>query len=150
WHFQPNHYYWPLNDVAFLRANVDLWHRARTPAGIEWDLAAQERLLRELVAYKDELGDVRDRPPAAPGEFVWNNNSLPPGDAYIYYSLVRKLAPARVVEVGAGWSSRMLARAERASDGEFDVTLIEPEPNRALLDGLPEHWSVRESVVQRI
>src|SRR4051812_1900611 len=26
WHFQPNHFYWPLNDVAFLRENLDLWH----------------------------------------------------------------------------------------------------------------------------
>jgi CBS domain-containing protein len=150
WHFQPNHYYWPLNDIAFLRANPDLWHRMRVPTGIHWDLDAQERLLREVTAYLDELGDVRDRPPAAPGEFVWGNDSLPRGDAAVYYGLLRHLAPERVVEVGAGWSSRVLARAEQAKRKRIDVTLIEPEPNEELLQGLPDHWLLRRDLLQRV
>ena len=150
WHFQPNHYYWPLNDIAFLRANPDLWNRPRVPGGIDWDMDAQERLLREVTAYLSELGDVRDRPPAAPGEFVWDNDSLPRGDAAVYYGLLRHLAPERVVEVGAGWSSRVLARAEQANEKRIDVTLVEPEPNPELLRGLPGHWLHRRELLQRV
>jgi CBS domain-containing protein len=150
WHFQPNHYYWPLNDIAFLRANPDLWNRPRVPDGIDWGLDAQERLLREVTAYLGELDDVRDRPPAAPGEFVWGNESLPRGDAAVYYGLLRHLAPERVIEVGAGWSSRILARAEQANGKRIDVTLVEPEPNHELLRGLPGHWLLRRDLLQRV
>ncbi len=33
WHLQPNHFYVPLNDVAFLRANPQLWHDRGLPQG---------------------------------------------------------------------------------------------------------------------
>ena len=139
WHFQPNHYYWPLNDIAFLRANPDLWNRPRVPDGIEWDMDAQERLLREVTAYLSELGDVRDRPPAAPGEFVWGNDSLPRGDAAVYYGLLRHLAPKHVVEVGRlveprpGASGAGQREAHRRDAGRAGAELpVPPGPARPL------------------
>ena len=46
WHMQPNHYYWPLNDLAFLRDNLHVWNESKVPSDIEWDLDGQEQLFR--------------------------------------------------------------------------------------------------------
>jgi CBS domain-containing protein len=150
WHLQPNHYYWPLNDIAFLRANSWLWINNKFPTGIDWDLDGQERLLRRLIQHAAELEGVRVAPPAKPGEFIWENGAFVGGDAYAYYGLVRELEPRRVIEVGSGWSSLLLARALEANTGPSQVTLIEPEPNWAVLGELPSGWRMIESKVQHV
>src|SRR4051794_24172705 len=45
-HFQPTHFYVPLNDVAFLRAIQQLWHDRGLPKGVDWDLAGQLEVAR--------------------------------------------------------------------------------------------------------
>ena len=128
WHVQPNNYVWPLNDVPFLRRNPELWAPAHTPLEIEWDVEGQLDLLRHLSRHADELADVRDGPEHRPGEFVWSNGSFPAADAFAYYGLVRHLNPKRVVEIGAGASTLLLARAVQANDGDTHVTVVEPNP----------------------
>ena len=64
WHLQPNHYYWPLNDIAFLREHPELWHGRGLPAGIDWDLDGQVAFARDLAASYGELADVAERPAA--------------------------------------------------------------------------------------
>jgi hypothetical protein len=150
WHLQPNHFYWPLNDVPFLRENPDLWARRSPLANIDWDLDGQERLAMQLGAFASELADVRRDLPGEPGEFVWNNGNFSHGDAYAYYGLVRHLRPRRVIEVGIGWSGLLLGRAETAGGEPIEVRLVDPHPDEAALRGLPGHWQVERSPVQRV
>jgi Methyltransferase domain len=149
WHLQPNNFNWPLNDVPFLRENPDLWTVPRVPLGIDWDLDGQEELLNELAEFAPELDDVPDRP-GAPFEFAWDQAPLTAADAYVYYGLMRRLRPKRVVEVGSGWSSRLLARAIAVNQEVPRVTLVEPLPDREILAGLPEGWNLTESLVQDV
>jgi predicted O-methyltransferase YrrM len=62
----------------------------------------------------------------------WNQGWFPRMDAAVAYALTRWLAPPRIVEVGAGHSTRFLARA--ATDGKLAtrITTIDPEPRAAL------------------
>ena len=148
WHVQPKHYYWPLNDLAFLRENPGLWLPHRSLAGITVDLAEQEKLGAEgrwIPARAGNGQDKRDRL----NEFYWDNNAFPPIDAQVYYGLVRELKPSRVVEVGGGFSTLVLTRAVAANGGDTDVTVIEPDPNPETLGALPEGWKLIPSVVQR-
>ena len=149
WHFQPNHFYWPLNDVAFLEANRDLWHDRGLPRGIDWDIDAQLDLVASLDAYRAELADVARLPRPGHVEFVWENNAFGGADAVVYYGLARSLQPRRVVEIGAGWSSLLLARALARNERRCDVTLVEPYPNHELLSALPDGWEVHERPLQR-
>jgi hypothetical protein len=149
WHFQPNHFYWPLNDVAFLDENRDLWHDRGLPRGIEWDLDGQLALVERLDAYRRELGDVPRLPREGRVEFVWENNAFGGADAVVYYGLVRSLGPRRVVEVGAGWSSLLLGRALARNETPCDVMLIEPHPDARLFGALPADWTVHERTLQR-
>jgi hypothetical protein len=148
WHLQPNNWIWPLNDVPFLRRERQLWARRRRPAGVRWRIDDQVELVRRLAGYRDELADVpreverRDR-------FAWGNGAFGAMDAVAYYGLVRELKPKRVIEVGAGWSSLLLARALEANGGEPEVTLVEPYPNMSVLGGIPPEWKLERTIVQK-
>jgi hypothetical protein len=148
WHLQPNHSNWPLNDVPFLREHPEIWFRREIPAEVNWDLDGQFRLLEQIAPFVEELHDVPEGPSMRPGELVWDNMTFPRDDVAAYYGIVRHLEPRHVVEVGAGWSSLVLARALAANDRPCDVTLVEPEPNRSVLGVLPTSWNVIESLVQ--
>jgi hypothetical protein len=148
WHLQPNHSGWPLNDVPFLREHPEIWFREEVPAEVNWDLDGQRRLLEHIGTFVGELSDIPEGPSARTGELVWENGTFPRDDVYAYYGLVRHLQPRHVVEVGAGWSSLVLARALAANGEACDVTLIEPAPNRSVLSELPADWNMIESLVQ--
>ncbi|TVR97355.1 MAG: class I SAM-dependent methyltransferase [Rhodospirillales bacterium] len=104
---------------------------------------ALERLLRreeagfaDLLAgiddFAEELEGLGREPPPAPR---WTQDWFPRLDAAALYTVVRRIRPATVVEVGAGHSTRFLARA--IADGGFPsrVRVIDPAP-RATLEGL--------------
>ena len=76
-----------------------------------------------------------NRPPQPRWDQVW----FPRLDACAAYTMVRGSAPKRIVEIGAGHSTRFLARA--IHDGEFATrhTVIDPEP-RATIAGLDVDW----------
>ena len=150
WHLQRTDGDCPLNDVPFLRRNPDLWVRPRLPASIDWELDAQEELVSRIAGHAPELEDVADADPGRAGEFVWQNGVFTGADAYAYYGLVRELEPARVLEVGAGWSSTLLARALRANKKQAAVTLVDPIINRGVLGDLVEQWDVIERGVQHV
>jgi predicted O-methyltransferase YrrM len=109
---------------------------------------AQLALARELDAYRSELADVPRLPRPGRVEFAWENWSFDGADAIVYYGLVRSLKPSRVVEIGAGWSSLLLARALERNDTPCAVTLIEPGQQRVEPSALPSDWEVRESLLQ--
>jgi hypothetical protein len=150
WHLQPNHFYWPLNDLAFLRKHARLWLRPTIPAEVDWNLDSQVSLLSKISAYVHELAGVPMGPPAEPGEFVWDNPSFPRGDASAYHGIIRHLQPRRVVEIGAGWSSLVLRRALTANVRGCDVTLIDPQPLDHVLGELQPGWTRLHAPVQLV
>jgi Methyltransferase domain len=149
WHFQPNHFYWPLNDVDFLRENMALWHDRGEPKGIDWRLDAQLELARAVHPYLEELHDVPELPDDGPARFVWQNNAFSGADAVVYYGLVRERKPRRVVEIGSGWSNLLLARALERNEPECQVTIVEPFPNESLFASLPPDWELHRAIVQQ-
>lgn len=152
-HFQRRDYYSALNDIEFLRANPDLWHDRPLPAGIAFDLDGQVALLRRIAGPLGELRDVPWDAPPGPPAYHWNNDFWRGADALVQYALLRDLKPARVVEIGCGWSSLLLARALAANAAERGsaavVDQIEPYPRHELLAALPASWTLHETSLQR-
>jgi hypothetical protein len=153
YHFQRRDYYSALNDLVFLRENWDLWHDRPLPAGIEWDLDAQLGEVRRIAPYLAEMADI---PRAANDDaptYHWENDFWRGADAMVHYGLLRDVKPRRVVEIGAGWSSLLMADALERNHAEgaarADVDQIEPYPRTTLLSALPEHWSLHETILQR-
>lgn len=153
YHFQPNDYYSPCNDCGFLEANKDLWETTADPLDIEWAPQRQLANAREVSRFVEELRDV---PTVADrvGVFCWKNSFWNNADALVQYGLVRARKPRRVIEIGCGWSSLLLARAlaknaEETGAVPAEVTQVEPYPRRELLATLPEHWTLLECILQR-
>ncbi len=90
-------------------------------------------VLAEIERFGGALRAIgEEAPPPAPR---WRQDWFPGLDAAAAYALIRARQPRRIVEVGAGHSTRFAARA--VADGGFPcrITAIDPAP-RAVLDGL--------------
>jgi len=148
-HVQPNDFYTPLNDCAFLDANRDLWAAPpRSPEGIAWNLGGQLAVAREVGGFVHELRDIPAQSSRA-GEFCWDNHFWNNTDALVQYGLVRSRQPRRYVEIGCGWSSLLLSRALARNTQPCVVDLIEPYGNDALLNSLPTSWTHHRTMLQR-
>ncbi len=107
---------------------------------IEHIFAARGAEFREVIAGLDKLAPAYQAIAAAettgggPRAPRFGQGWFPRLDAAVAYAMVRWLQPKRIVEVGAGHSTRFLARA--AVDGQLDlrITTIDPEPRAALYE----------------
>lgn len=68
-------------------------------------------------------------------EPAWSNSWVPGIDTVLLYTLLRTRRPARYVEVGSGFSTRVVARAVRDGGLNTRITSIDPAP-RAAIDRL--------------
>lgn len=96
--------------------------------GLEALFAARREAFRAVLADIDRLAaDLRalGGDPPAPR---WQQDWFPRLDGAAAYAMVRTRAPARLVEVGSGHSTRFFARA--AADGglAMRITAIDPAP----------------------
>ncbi|HCA53064.1 MAG TPA: hypothetical protein DEP24_09375, partial [Mycobacterium sp.] len=124
----PNHFYSPIPDVSGI-SDAEL--TARLPMhGIDMRVDAQLALLADLASYKQEYCAFRSRAPNTYGLFYFGG-ALPPIDAELLYAMVRKLKPARVRELGAGFSTLVIAEAVLRNEAEghpCDFISIDPYP----------------------
>jgi predicted O-methyltransferase YrrM len=76
----------------------------------------------------------REATQASNGGFYLRNNWFECVDAEVLYAMVRYFHPSRIVEVGSGFSTRVVRRA--IADGKLTtkITCIDPQP-RALVEG---------------
>jgi len=152
-HFQARDYYSALNDIAFLEENRDLWHDRPLPRGVDWDLEAQLQAVRRIAPYAHELRDVPQDMPPGPPSYHWRNDFWSGLDALVHYGLLREAKPSRVVEIGCGWSSLLMAAALTRNEAEGAaptiVDQIEPYARKELLSALPAHWDLHETILQR-
>jgi hypothetical protein len=118
-----DHYYDPLFD--YRRLSND---RARTTY-VEMNAVAQIKFV-STFNYSEELRAFpRDRVDAV--RYYLRNGSFEAGDAELYYSIVRKTKPRRIIEVGSGFSTRVATEGiskNRQDDDNYtcSVTCVEP------------------------
>ena len=102
------------------------------------------QFLKTIDSYADALMRIgENRPPEPRWDQVW----FPRLDACAAYAMVRTAKPRRIVEIGAGHSTRFLARAIRDGGLATRLTTIDPAP-RAPIDGIDIEWITRR--VQKI
>jgi len=95
-------------------------------------------VLDQIDLHGERLASF-DGPPPEPR---WGQSWFPRLDGAAAYALVRLNAPRRIVEVGSGHSTRMLARAAADAEAGARITCIDPAP-RAALNGLEIEWRKR-------
>ncbi len=133
------------------RATLDLseLERQRWPAkslnsSLDLRLSSQLQLLNQMAAEYSQEWTFPDQPTARP-RYHYNNGFFETVDAEMAYCFVRHFKPARIIEVGGGFSTRLLTEALRANleqDGiKGELTTIDPglDPSTGpFLDGSTE------------
>ena len=90
-----------------------------------------QALLTAIDGHAAALQTIGDAAPPAPR---WRQGWFPRLDGAAAYTIVRQQAPARIVEVGSGHSTRFLARAVADAGLDTAITAIDPQPRAGLAD----------------
>jgi len=148
--FPAGHYYSPMYDADALRERrMQIWpERPRSMPDVRWRDEAQVELCRDVFAQQTPLELARHQD--ADESIYWaDNDQYPALDAWVLAALLRSVKPARMIEVGSGFSSLITARVNREElDGALDFTCIEPYPRGFLTKGVPGITRLREELVQ--
>jgi predicted O-methyltransferase YrrM len=141
WRLSPNNYYSALPDLD--RLGDAVWARESAMVGVPFDAEAQIAFAEEhLAAHVAELDAPHTTPD--PLDFHLDNAHFESVDAEIAYAMVRHLRPRRVVELGSGFSTQVLAAAAHRNAAEgvpTELYAYNPYPSErmvALLErGIP-------------
>lgn len=121
----PGHFYSAIPDLADVSEEV-LQERAGDPAvpGVDLRPEAQLALFDELAPLIDidlVFGD-------GPSRFHQPNGSFDAFDAAVCSAMVRHARPARIVEVGSGFSSALMLDVAERHGLAMTLTCVEPYP----------------------
>jgi hypothetical protein len=127
----PNHFYWPVPDFRELENRK--WPTESETVGL--DLASERQLdFLETVVPQYQSEWESEAAPFFSVSYNYNNGFFEAVDAEIAYCMVRHYKPRRIVEVGGGFSSRVMAAALDQNlklDGVGgELTTIDPYPDR--------------------
>ena len=120
-----DHYYEPLFDPRHLRRPL---HEERRLPGIDFNVPGQLELLGRFD-YAAELAAIPRSD--AGGGFCYDNPNFGAGDAEFLYSAIRHFKPARILEIGSGYSTLMMLlaiEANRAADLGYRCSVVCVEP----------------------
>ena len=108
-----NHYYEPLFDSRLLRHPLC---DDRELPGIDWNINGQLQLLKGFC-FNEELKDIPEKP-ADKFTFYMKNSFFESGDAEFLYNLIRFKKPARIFEIGSGYSTLLAFKAVKKNQEE--------------------------------
>jgi hypothetical protein len=127
-HVRNIHFYEPLPDFRAISREAVL--KRREGQAIHWNWPAQREWAEKLSSFADEFVNIRSAS-ANGSTFHFGNEMFGPLDAAVYYATVRALKPARIIEVGSGFSTQIGCIALRQNAAEQRpgrMTCIEPHP----------------------
>jgi hypothetical protein len=152
--FPAGHFYSPIVDTDDVEARrASIWPDRPTVLGIDFDDASHRDVLATLFPrylpeydYPERLPDRDDL-----DSFYTQNSQFSWLDARALFVLLQAWRPSRVIEVGSGYSSLLIADVNRRFlGGATDVTCIEPYPRPFLRRTVPGIARVLEQRVQDV
>ncbi len=135
--FPPGHYYSPIADLADLQQREErIWAWRPELPGVDMRVNQQLKLLQNIRPYLSAIDYPVDAPPEA-DRYYYMNGMFPVLDAEFLFGALRMFKPGRVIEVGSGFSSLVMADANRRMfNCSIDITCIEPYPRDFLVAGV--------------
>lgn len=95
---------------------------------IDFDIPSQLAALQNFQ-HKEELINFQKDDGSSPDSFYVNNPNFGPGDAELYYLMIRNCKPKKIVEIGSGFSTKLAIAAVKKNKAEgfaSDFFCIEP------------------------
>ncbi len=124
----PGHFYSPIVDTASIKprwpAMVD---RAQELPGIDMRDEAQLEFWSDVENFAGECPFPDQKTKGM--RYYYDNPAYSYGDSTILYTMIRRLKPKRLIEIGSGFSSMCaLDTIDHFLDGGTSVTFVEPYP----------------------
>jgi hypothetical protein len=136
----PVNFHSPVPDLDDLERRK-IWDRQSDWVGIDLHPDAQKGLLLKLGQEFGHECNWPSGPTSNPYQFFTENGSFSYGCAAITHCILRHFNPRRVIEIGSGNSSRVIAEAlsRNASDANkgAEYIIIDPYPSSMIKAGLP-------------
>jgi len=132
----PGHFYSPVvstHDIERHRERVYSTAGDRELPGLALDLDAQLETFQRIAAAAP--GQPWGERPQRRLRYGFDNPNFGPGESLLLWGMFCDLGPRRVIEIGAGWSTRaILDIRDRLLDGNLEVTAIEPYASAVIPD----------------
>lgn len=138
--FPPGHFYSPIvNPLEIAEARDSIWpSQPRQWPAIDFNPASHREIIERVLARHAEHFDYPEHATAERHQFFTHNSQFSGFDPLLLFSLLREWAPDRVVEVGSGYSSLLMAHVNQEYlDGRCRIECIEPYPRSFLEDSVP-------------
>lgn len=146
----PSHFYFPIPKLKSFDEKD--WNACEPCRGLDFRIDEQiDRLHSHLLPFAQEWTFPQGKDGDS-HKFHFNNGYFECVDAEVAYSFVRRTKPRRIIEVGGGNSTLLLATAIRKNADEgspCDLTSIEPNPASFLEDGVPGLTQLIRGPVQK-
>jgi predicted O-methyltransferase YrrM len=125
------HYYSPVPDLDALPPEV--WTRKSELPAVRFDVeSGLEFIKAELAEYMREYAPPRQAT-GDPRDYYLENGLFESGDAELLYAMVRRFAPGRVIELGSGMSTLVIADALSRDGGAGGAHIVcDPFPRPEL------------------
>ena len=125
----PGHFYSPIPSIDEIKSKekaIFTISSKKIPA-INLNGISQLKLLKKLKKFYKNLPFEANKKDNL--RYFFNNPCFSYGDAIIYYCMIRKLKPKRIIEIGTGYSSCVaLDTNELFFDNSISCTFIDPYP----------------------
>ena len=147
------HFYSPIVDTDdVLSRSETIWEARSTIKGINFNAEKQLEILDSWFPEFVSEYDYPDHGDATKPSGYFNlNDQFSWLDSRALFVLLRKLRPARFVEVGSGFSSLLVADVNhRFLDEKIEFTCIEPYPREFLKQGVTGLTRLLETKVQDV
>lgn len=146
--FPPGHYHSPINDVDFLKSREDKIWKPEFIEGIEFDEKEQLDLFKSLTKYYPELPFKSTKQEGL--RYYFENRMYGRECATILYSMMRKLNPKKIIEIGSGFTSALMMDVNDLFFGKkIKLIFIEPNPER-LFSLMSEQDKINNKVIIKI
>lgn len=124
----PGHFYSPIGDRAEMHQHFARLQAAppRSVAGIRIDDAAMLALWDILAGAMADCSFPEH--PSETHRYHFVNDTYSYGDALVYRSLLKHVRPARLIEVGSGYSSAVALDTRDEIGAPSSITFVEPHP----------------------
>jgi hypothetical protein len=146
----PKNFYSPIPEIKSLPQ--DLWDRRSELAGIDFDLDTQLAWIEQKIGPAMKEFSPATEQTANPHEYTLANDSYGRVGADILYGIVRGLKPRRILELGSGQSTLIMAEAVLANAEEevsTELRTFDPFPSIAGSDN-PGIASLRHIAAQDV
>ena len=134
------HFSSPIPDNRELNRRKNFWTEESSLVGLNMNLEGQLRLLEKNFAkFRDELNFAVNRADN-PDDYYVNNAGFGFEDAAVLHCMIRHFKPRTMIEIGAGYSTFVSARASLMNREEahpVKLIAVEPYPREALRKGFP-------------